>query len=145
MSNVVKFPYSVSRRVFARKPRTSQNGTPEERAAKVAQEMTVPAADIAFIGNAKPDPWAEVGVILSKLNVKGLLPEAVKCLQQLLTRNVSAAVIVVRQRQRQPSGSHVASGDEIVEKFKRLTESNQVYMSGYIQGLVDARKTGEAL
>jgi hypothetical protein len=31
MSNVVKFPYSVSRRAHARKPRASKNGTPEER------------------------------------------------------------------------------------------------------------------
>jgi hypothetical protein len=37
MSNVVKFPYSVSRKAYARKPRTSINGTPEERAA--LQEM----------------------------------------------------------------------------------------------------------
>jgi hypothetical protein len=33
---VVKFPYSVSRRVHSRKPRKSINGTPEERAAKQA-------------------------------------------------------------------------------------------------------------
>jgi hypothetical protein len=32
--NVVKFPYSVSRRVHSRKPRRSKNGTPEERAKK---------------------------------------------------------------------------------------------------------------
>ena len=32
MSNVVKFPYSVSRKAYARKPRNSINGTPEERA-----------------------------------------------------------------------------------------------------------------
>jgi hypothetical protein len=32
--NVVKFPYSASRRVYARRPRISKNGTPEERAAK---------------------------------------------------------------------------------------------------------------
>jgi hypothetical protein len=36
MSNVVKFPYVTSRRVHSRKPRRSRNGTPEERAAKVA-------------------------------------------------------------------------------------------------------------
>src|SRR5438552_18671610 len=32
MSNVVKFPFAVSRRAFARKPRNSKYGTPEERA-----------------------------------------------------------------------------------------------------------------
>src|SRR3712207_4415307 len=31
MNNLVKFPYSVSRRVHSRKPRRSKNGTPEER------------------------------------------------------------------------------------------------------------------
>jgi hypothetical protein len=36
-TNVVKFPYSVSRHVHARRSRRSKNGrTPEERAAKVA-------------------------------------------------------------------------------------------------------------
>jgi hypothetical protein len=34
MSNVVRFPFAVSRRAFARLPRRSENGTPEERAAK---------------------------------------------------------------------------------------------------------------
>jgi hypothetical protein len=33
-SNIVKFPFIVSRRAHARKPQTSKNGTPEERAAK---------------------------------------------------------------------------------------------------------------
>jgi len=31
MSNVVKFPYSASRRVHSQKPRRSKNGRPEER------------------------------------------------------------------------------------------------------------------
>jgi hypothetical protein len=35
-SNVVKFPFTASRRAFARKPRWSKNGTPEERDAKAA-------------------------------------------------------------------------------------------------------------
>jgi hypothetical protein len=38
MSNVVKFPFSVSRRAHARKPRASKNGTPEERAAQADTE-----------------------------------------------------------------------------------------------------------
>jgi hypothetical protein len=38
MSAIVKFPYSASRRVVARRPRRSKNGTPEERAAKRAVE-----------------------------------------------------------------------------------------------------------
>lgn len=34
MSNVVKFPFAVSRRAFARLPRNSKNGAPEERASR---------------------------------------------------------------------------------------------------------------
>jgi hypothetical protein len=37
---LVKFPYSASRRVAARRPRRSKNGTPEERAAKAAAAST---------------------------------------------------------------------------------------------------------
>jgi hypothetical protein len=48
-ANVVKFPFSVSRRAHARKPRTSKNGTPEERA--TARELV--AVD-AQIDNRRP-------------------------------------------------------------------------------------------
>jgi hypothetical protein len=37
-SNIVKFPYSVSRRAHSRRPRTSKNGTPEEWAKTAAPE-----------------------------------------------------------------------------------------------------------
>jgi hypothetical protein len=40
--NVVKFPYSTSRRVYSRRPRWSKHGTPEERAAKAAAGGAVP-------------------------------------------------------------------------------------------------------
>jgi hypothetical protein len=49
---VVKFPYSVSRRAHARRRRWSKNGTPKERAAKVAltlaQTVAATSADPAF-------------------------------------------------------------------------------------------------
>jgi hypothetical protein len=38
---LVKFPYSASRRLVARRPRRSKNGTPEERAAKAASRPTI--------------------------------------------------------------------------------------------------------
>jgi len=139
MSNVVKFPYDVSRRAHARKPRTSKNGTPEERAAKAAQEMAAPSADIAFIGNAKPDLWSEVEVILSKLNTKGLLPEAVKCLQILLERSSSAAAAAALARQRRASPSHVMSDKELLAALDALDQSELQYMTGYMQGILDAR------
>jgi hypothetical protein len=40
---IVEFPYSASRRAFARRPRRSKNGTPEERAA--AQAATTAVAE----------------------------------------------------------------------------------------------------
>jgi len=43
MSNVVEFPFSVSRKAHARKPPASKNGTPEERA--TLQEMVAEEID----------------------------------------------------------------------------------------------------
>jgi hypothetical protein len=34
MVEIINLPYSVTRRIHARKPRRSKNGTPEERAAR---------------------------------------------------------------------------------------------------------------
>jgi hypothetical protein len=82
----------------------------------------VSPADIAFIGNAKPDLWAEAGVVLSKLNVKGRLPEAVKCLQLFLAKNVSASALVVRQRR--ASKSDAMSDKEFCATVKRLEEND---------------------
>ena len=49
--NVVRFPYSASRRVYSRNPRRSKNGTPEERTAKVAAEdvqlVSAPIVDLS--------------------------------------------------------------------------------------------------
>jgi hypothetical protein len=41
-NNVVKFPYSASRRVHSRQPRKSKNGTPEERASSKAPAAREP-------------------------------------------------------------------------------------------------------
>jgi hypothetical protein len=59
MSNVVKFPYDVSRRVHSRKPRRSKNGTPEERAAKAAAFTTTPA-DIVSMSRIQERARSEV-------------------------------------------------------------------------------------
>lgn len=42
-AEIVKFPYSASRRVYSKQPRRSKNGTPEERAAKAAALEAMPA------------------------------------------------------------------------------------------------------
>jgi hypothetical protein len=44
MSEIIKFPYSASRRLHAKKPRRSKNGTPEERAARAETATKTPAA-----------------------------------------------------------------------------------------------------
>jgi hypothetical protein len=53
---VVKFPASASRRIAARRPRRSKNGTPEERAAKAAAAST--HATVAGI-HFDPAAWLE--------------------------------------------------------------------------------------
>jgi hypothetical protein len=57
--NVVKFPYSASRRVHSQKPRRSKNGTPEERAAKAAALETAPA-DVVPLSHIRAQARSEV-------------------------------------------------------------------------------------
>jgi hypothetical protein len=59
MTNVVKFPFSVSRRVYSRRPRKSINGTPDERAvlqeivAEVVEEIDARASARALSATAE--------------------------------------------------------------------------------------------
>src|SRR5438045_155510 len=50
---VIKFPNSASRRIFARRPRRSKNGTPEERAAKQAAGTPVSASGAVLLFQKK--------------------------------------------------------------------------------------------
>ena len=77
--NVVKFPYAVSRRAHARKPRWSKNGTPEERAADLAAQIeTLPAEDKALVDEAIDELLQEQRSPLPGLRVvAGLDTEAV--------------------------------------------------------------------
>jgi len=52
MAEIFKFPYDACRRVHSKKPRRSKNGTPEERAARVAATETTPA-DIVSLSPAR--------------------------------------------------------------------------------------------
>jgi hypothetical protein len=47
-AEIVKFPYSASRRVHSQKPRRSKNGSPEERAAKAAATQPPPASIVSL-------------------------------------------------------------------------------------------------
>ncbi|WMT78759.1 hypothetical protein [Bradyrhizobium sp. Ash2021] len=53
-SNIVKFPYRASRRVYSKMPRRSKNGTPGARAAKAAA-LQSPPADIVHLPLRAPD------------------------------------------------------------------------------------------
>ena len=57
-AEIVKFPYSASRRVHSKKPRRSKNGTPEERAA-AAGPLKAPA-DVVLMSDAREDARSEV-------------------------------------------------------------------------------------
>jgi hypothetical protein len=56
---IVKFPYGACRRVHSKKPRRSKNGTPEERAAKVAALQATPA-DVVPIARVRMEARSEV-------------------------------------------------------------------------------------
>jgi hypothetical protein len=64
--NVVKFPYSASRRVYSRRPRVSINGTPEERAAK----PTMAASVIELSGRKASKPALPSAMSDDELRVK---------------------------------------------------------------------------
>jgi hypothetical protein len=51
MAEIFKFPYDACRRVHSKKPRRSKNGTPEERAAKVALLPT--SGDVVQMADAR--------------------------------------------------------------------------------------------
>jgi hypothetical protein len=56
---IVKFPYGSCRRVHSKKPRRSKNGTPEERAAKVAAFEATPA-DVVLMSDVREQAHSEI-------------------------------------------------------------------------------------
>jgi hypothetical protein len=58
-AEIVKFPYSASRRVYSKMPRRSKNGTPEERAAKAAVLLPTPA-DVVPMSHVQGKARSEV-------------------------------------------------------------------------------------
>jgi hypothetical protein len=100
MNNVVKFPYSASRRVHSKKPRRSKNGTPEERAAKAAALETAPA-DVVPMSHIRAQAHSEVdrrtlrgsplrdcigaisfgGTVVGKMHTAGLRGEPLAAIQ----------------------------------------------------------------
>lgn len=70
ISNVVKFPYKVSRRAFARRRRSSDNGTPEERDAKRAASASAPVVAIPPRRVLENLPWEEKREIAAQIEAK---------------------------------------------------------------------------
>jgi hypothetical protein len=56
---IVKFPYSASRRVMSRRPRKSKNGTPEERPVKATAEAPAKVATVTDILGRNADKRRE--------------------------------------------------------------------------------------
>lgn len=67
MSNVFKFPYDASRRVYSKMPRKSKNGTPEERAAKTAANLPPPAEVVPLSLHVVDPPHEEEALDRRKL------------------------------------------------------------------------------
>jgi hypothetical protein len=90
-AEIVKFPFNVSRRAHARRPRRSKNGTPEERAAKApaaaVTDISRPSVIAAAAKAEEMDPWYQIGLLLRKLDDRNLLTAGVDCWRLLLERH----------------------------------------------------------
>jgi hypothetical protein len=81
---VVKFPFAVSRRAYARRPRKSKNGTPEGRARRIASDTPIvsfPAPDQSPPASDEPG-----GDELLLQAIKALTPAKKKILLQAVQR-----------------------------------------------------------
>jgi hypothetical protein len=82
-SNLVKFPYNASRRLYSRRPRKSINGTPEERAAKaagaVANEAPAQTRQVRAITGEK---WEEFLLIFTPEQQQAIMADAWKLLNR---------------------------------------------------------------
>jgi hypothetical protein len=77
---VVKFPFAVSRRAYARRPRKSKNGTPEERARRIASDTPI----VRFSAPESPPASDEPGGDELPQAIKALTPAQERMLLQTL-------------------------------------------------------------
>jgi len=103
-----------------------------EPAKRSTRAKAGPAEAIPQMGGAE---WRKAVGLFISLEAKGIAPEAVKCLQALLTTQPSTSAVIARRTKGQP----VASTAELRAKIDRLDIIEQRYMDGYIQGLIDGR------
>jgi hypothetical protein len=114
-SNIVKFPFSVSRRAHARKPRASKNGTPEQRAS--VQEMVAESRAI----DDRPAPGvtatAQNGHLRQDLKEAWRMAEA--AVRYWRTRVDFEDAVSSAQRMGLPEGrSHAPVDDDRMSKVK---------------------------
>jgi hypothetical protein len=114
-SNIVKFPFSVSRRAHARKPRASKNGTPEQRAS--VQEMVAESRAI----DDRPAPGvtatAQNGHLRQDLKEAWRMAEA--AVRYWRTRVDFEDAVSSAQRMGLPEGrSHAPLDDDRMSKVK---------------------------
>jgi hypothetical protein len=82
MSEIVKFPYSASRRVVSRRPRRSKNGTPEERAAKLVSEGAPVPVIPRRSKNGTPEDRAAKASLGTIIDVKSRLASRAEAAQR---------------------------------------------------------------
>jgi hypothetical protein len=81
--NVIKFPYSVSRRAHSRKPRRSKNGTPEERAAKAAGAgANGPPRRTSQVRMLTGEKWEEITACFTPEQQQAFMADAWKLLNR---------------------------------------------------------------
>jgi hypothetical protein len=82
-AEIIKLPYSTTRRAHARRPRCSKNGTPEERAVASAMEAEVDAGENPVIRAAQ---MREFERLINSLHPR-LYPAALAALRRMAKRS----------------------------------------------------------
>jgi hypothetical protein len=85
------------------------------------------------------DRYREIGSALGGLEAKGMVPQAVRCLQALLTMKPSSGLAIVKSQRRTGAIVSTPSTAELRAKIDRLDEGDRRYMDGYMLGLIDGR------
>jgi hypothetical protein len=132
MSDIVKFPYSASRRVAARRPRRSKNGTPEERAAKLAPEAGPATVIPRRSKNGTPEERAAKASLGTVINVTSRLTSRAEAAQRraeadapMTKEEFAAALSQLNTKQLMmvgaPSGGIEAGASNPAQSAGRLT------------------------
>jgi hypothetical protein len=114
--------------------RLRRMGPELEPAKRSTRAKAGPAEAIPQMGG---DEWRKAVGLFCNLEKKGMVQEAVKCLQTLLMMKPSITVAIVKNRP--PNGQPVVSQEALSAKIDMLDEGNRRYIHGYMQGLIDGR------